>query len=139
MAAPCDGQRTRNSQGVDPFVTTLRCRAWGNFYRHAWGAKRVFARLDTYVWWTIFRWLKKRHPQTALRRLFARYGRRNPSGWRDGRHTCFTMARLTVEQFKMGWLRPPRFAEPPVEIPVRIERRTPGSARGTRKPAGESR
>lgn len=30
-------------------------RGWGNFYRHAWGAKRVFASLDHYVWWTILR------------------------------------------------------------------------------------
>ena len=28
---------------------------WGNFYRHAWGAKRVFASLDHYIWWTILR------------------------------------------------------------------------------------
>lgn len=25
-------------------------RGWGNIYRHAWGAKRVFAALDHYVW-----------------------------------------------------------------------------------------
>jgi len=85
-------------------------RGWGNYYRHAWGAKRVFARLDNYVWWTIFRWLKKRHPRVSMRRLFAQYGKRNPSGWRDGGQTCFRMASLTVGQFKMGSLRSPCFA-----------------------------
>lgn len=25
-------------------------RSWGNFYRHAWGAKRVFTAIDHYVW-----------------------------------------------------------------------------------------
>lgn len=24
--------------------------SWGNFYRHAWGAKRVFTAIDHYVW-----------------------------------------------------------------------------------------
>ena len=23
---------------------------WANFYRHAWGAKKVFATMDWYVW-----------------------------------------------------------------------------------------
>ena len=43
-------------------------RGWCNFYRHAWGAKRVFGALDTYVWWTIFRWLQKKHHRVADRR-----------------------------------------------------------------------
>ncbi len=134
-------RRKRLGQTLEEQLRRLNplLRGWGNFYRHAWGAKRVFARLDNYVWWTIFGWLKKLHPRTAIRRLFARYGRRDPAGWRDGRQTCFTMARLTVEQFKLGWLRPPRFAEPSMESPVRSERRTPGSERGARKPTGESR
>lgn len=86
-------------------------RGWGNFYRHAWGAKRVFAHLDSYVWWIIFGWLKKRHRRLALRRLFARYGRRNPSRWGEGGHVGFKMAGLRVEQFQLGWLRPPLFAQ----------------------------
>lgn len=36
-------------------------RGWSNFYRHAWGAKKVFNFLDHYTWWTIARWLKKKH------------------------------------------------------------------------------
>lgn len=86
-------------------------RGWANFYRHAWGAKRVFAHLDSYVWWTIFRWLRKRHRRLALRRLFARYGRRNPSRWSDGEQEAFKVAGLRVEQFQLGWLRPPLFAQ----------------------------
>ncbi|HEX8112999.1 MAG TPA: group II intron maturase-specific domain-containing protein, partial [Kofleriaceae bacterium] len=39
-------------------------RGWANFYRHAWGAKQVFCANDHYVWWTILRWLRKKHPQT---------------------------------------------------------------------------
>ena len=33
---------------------------WASFYRHAWGAKRVFASHDNHVWWTILRWLRKK-------------------------------------------------------------------------------
>ncbi len=35
-------------------------RGWSNFYRHAWGAKKVLSGIDHYVWWTIYRWLKKK-------------------------------------------------------------------------------
>src|SRR5271170_6559323 len=41
-------------------------RGWGNFYLHAWGANCVFAALDHHVWWTITRWLHKKHP-SAIR------------------------------------------------------------------------
>jgi group II intron reverse transcriptase/maturase len=40
-------------------------RGWCNFYRHAWGAKKVFAGLDYYVWWAVLRWLQKKHPQRS--------------------------------------------------------------------------
>jgi hypothetical protein len=43
-------------------------RGWCNFYRHAWGAKHVFSAIDHYVWWTIFRWLKKKHRAPRPRR-----------------------------------------------------------------------
>ena len=35
---------------------------WASFYRHAWGAKRVFAFTDNHVWWTILRWLHRSIP-----------------------------------------------------------------------------
>jgi RNA-directed DNA polymerase len=61
---------------------------WAAFYRHAWGAKRVFALNDNHVWWTILRWLHKRHPKTPMRELAKRYGWHKPRGralrWRDG-------------------------------------------------------
>jgi hypothetical protein len=52
------------------------------------GAKRVLAFNDTHVWWTILRWLHKRHPKTPMRELTKRYGWHKPRGralrWRDG-------------------------------------------------------
>jgi group II intron reverse transcriptase/maturase len=118
-------------------------RGFGYFYRHAWGAKRVFASIDHYVWWTIFRWLRKKHPKVALKVLFRKYARRKPgrrmAHWHDGNAAPFVVSRIRVEPFRMCWLRPPAFVSTPAESPVRIERRTPGSARGAQKPSGASR
>jgi hypothetical protein len=117
-------------------------RGWGNFYRHAWGAKHVFNSLDHYVWWTIARWLKKKHRPTSLKALGKRYGWRKPGGrslrWRDGEEYLFEASTLTVEHFKLGWLDPPHFAQTSAESPVHNERCTPGSVRGARKPLSAS-
>jgi hypothetical protein len=63
-------------------------RGWSNFYRHAWGAKRVFVALDHHLWWTIYRWLKEKHHHVGMRKIYARYAWRKPGGrmwrWRDG-------------------------------------------------------
>lgn len=89
-------------------------RGWGFFYRHAWGAKRVFASIDHYAWHTILRWLRKKHRRVPLRVIFARYGLRRPrlrsKNWGAEGFFLFHMARISVCQFKFGWLRPPRFA-----------------------------
>jgi hypothetical protein len=49
-------------------------RGRGNFYRHAWGAKRVFTALDNYVWWTIERWLHMKHPDFQMDAIASQYG-----------------------------------------------------------------
>jgi group II intron reverse transcriptase/maturase len=89
-------------------------RGWAYFYRHAWGAKRVFSAMDHYVWWTIFRWLRKKHDRVSVPGLWARYGWRRPGErmirWRDGIHSSFQMACVHVGWFKLGWLHPPHFA-----------------------------
>jgi hypothetical protein len=88
-------------------------RGWGNFYRHAAGAKKVFASLDHYVWWTILRWLRKKHYPTGVRVLFARYaGHRRPRGriiWRDGGVAPHRLAGMRTEPFKLGWMKTPDF------------------------------
>lgn len=117
-------------------------RGWSNFYRHAHRAKRVLSGLDHYVWWTIFRWLKKKHQCASARALFPRYGWRKPGGratrWRDGSVVPFQMARTRTGRFRLAWIRPPDFALTSAESPVHNERCTPGSEGGARKPAGES-
>jgi len=89
-------------------------RGWGNFYRHAWGAKRVFAALDHHVWWTILRWLKKRHPHARIRDLVKQYGwhepRRRSLRWRDGSVVPMRLATLRVEPYRLGRERGPIYA-----------------------------
>lgn len=89
-------------------------RGWCNFYRHAWGAKRVFCALDNYVWWTILRWLTKKHGHASMKALRSRYGWRKPAGravkWRDGVVTPYEAASVRVEHFKLGWQKRPDFA-----------------------------
>jgi group II intron reverse transcriptase/maturase len=82
-------------------------RGWANFYRHAWGAKKVFSGLDHHVWWTVARWLKKKH-RVSLLRLESRYGWRKVGGralrWKDGEVRLFEMSSVPVEQYKLGWI-----------------------------------
>jgi RNA-directed DNA polymerase len=89
-------------------------RGWGNFYRHAWGAKRVFAALDHHVWWTILRWLKKRHPQARIRDLAKQYGwhqsRRRSLRWRDGNVVPTPLAALRVGPYRLWNERGPNYA-----------------------------
>jgi hypothetical protein len=87
-------------------------RGWANFYRHAWGAKKVFNFLDHYVWWTIARWLRKKH-RISLKRLILQYGQRRSGGrgvqWTDGGTSPFETSTVRVEQYKLGWMREPYF------------------------------
>jgi RNA-directed DNA polymerase len=86
---------------------------WSAYYRHAWGAKQVLASLDTYVWWTIARWLRKKHRCASWAAIARRYGWRGPRGglhWRDGAVRPFVMAHRRVQPFRLCWLKAPRFA-----------------------------
>jgi RNA-directed DNA polymerase len=118
-------------------------RGWGGYYRHAWGAKQVFACLDRFLWYAVRKWIRAKHKDLGMRRIYARYGWKKPGGrmwrWRDGSVRPFELTSLRVERYSHGWSRPPSFTSTLVESPVRNESRTPGSAGGARKPAGASR
>ncbi len=89
-------------------------RGWGNFYRHAWGAKRVFASLDHYVWWTILRWLRKKHPHARVRDLVRQYGWRKPRQrslrWQEGTMVPVALSRLRVAPYRLSAERGPTYA-----------------------------
>ena len=113
-------------------------RGWSAYYRHSWGAHRVFAALDSWVWWTIRKWLLQRHRPTTAGRLYAQYGWRKPRGktvrWREDDTVPFEMVSQRVERYRHAWMTPPDFAQAEMESPVRNESRTPGSAGGARRP-----
>lgn len=111
-------------------------RGWGNYYRHAWGAKRVLNAIDYYVWSLILRWLCKKH-RRRLNYILRRYARRPAGtigGWRDGNVELFCIRSIKVMRFQHWWLKTPDFASTSMESPVHSERCTPGSGRGARKP-----
>jgi len=89
-------------------------RGWCNFYRHAWGAKKVFNAIDHYVWWTILRWLKKKHRHTTMNALRTRYGWTKPGRgglrWKDGDARPFESTSIRVQPFNRSCLKPPAFA-----------------------------
>lgn len=113
-------------------------RGWCNFYRYSWGAKRVFGTLDYYIWWTIYRWLKKKHHRAGAGALIKQYGRRargrRTVRWGEGSTITFVLSRTKVRTFNPSWLVPPSFVpSTSSESPVHNERCTPGSVRGARK------
>ena len=91
-----------------------RIRGWAYFFRYACGAKDVFRNIDNYVWWTIFRWLKKKHPNTSMKRLFAKYTWSKPGGkaarWKDGNQKVFETSTIPVKPYRLQWQRPPEYA-----------------------------
>lgn len=94
-------------------------RGWAYFYRHCYGAKRVFSALDWYTGDRIWRWLRKKHPRTRARMLLARYKRCSSwSGrkvWSETGIEQFIAASLTVERFRFAWMSLPDFATIPGE------------------------
>src|SRR5260370_40159819 len=88
---------------------------WGNFYRHAHWSNRVFSNIDHYVWWTILRWLKKKHQHTSTRKLIAKYGYRPPCRktieWREGAISRVSLRTMPTGSFQMGRERPAHFAK----------------------------
>jgi group II intron reverse transcriptase/maturase len=115
-------------------------RGWGNFYRHAWGASVVFNAVDHYVWWTIYRWVRKKHPGVSMQQLRRRYTWTKPGGrnlhWGDGTTTVVELVRVRVGRFMEYSKDPIYLARTSAESPVHNERCTPGSVGGARKPAG---
>jgi len=114
-------------------------RGWAYFYRHATGAKHVFSEIDDFVWHTIFRWLRKKHPKTSYGKLYIKYGARTlprrSIKWQDNINP-FELSSVRVSRYRSYWDTQPNFVSTLMESPVRIERRTPGLEEGNPKTAG---
>jgi len=90
-------------------------RGWANFYRYAHDANRVFSRIDWWVWHVIERWLRKKHRHKNATFILKRYGRftpgRSTNEWADGDVVRFRMVTVQAQQYRLGWCRPPAFAQ----------------------------
>ncbi len=109
-------RRHRTGQSLHDLLRDLNwlLHGWSAFYRHAWGAKRVLCSLDYYAWWTVFRWLRKKHQHAPVKTLRALYQRKQPgirSGqWHHQGVTLFVAGRTQVGPYRLAWARPPLFA-----------------------------
>ena len=125
-------------------VLNALLRGWGYFYRHAWGASHVFSAVDHFVWWTIFRWIRKKHHGVTMKVLRKRYGWSKPGRksvkWHDGNVRLFELTSVRVGPFMARHYRArshPYSASTSMESPMHSERCTSGSGEGARKPAGD--
>jgi len=110
-------RRHRTGQSLHDLLRDLNwlLRGWSAFYRHAWGAKRVFGSLDHYVWWTVFRWLRKKHQHASVKALKTLYPPSKERGTRRGQWhhrgvTLFVTGRTPVGPYRLASARPPLFA-----------------------------
>jgi hypothetical protein len=82
------------------------------------------------------------HPRTGMDVIASQYGwhvpRQKTLRWRDGDTAPVPLAAIRVVRYWQGTDPGPHYASTSTESPVRNERRTPGSARGIRKPSGRN-
>lgn len=110
-------RRNRTGQSLHDLLRDLNwlLRGWSAFYRHAWGAKRVFCSLDYYAWWSVFRWLRKKHQHASVKALKALYPPSKERGVRRGQWhhrgvTLFVTGRTRVGPYRLASARRPLFA-----------------------------
>lgn len=109
-------RRNRTRQSLHDLLRDLNwlLRGWSAFYRHAWGAKRVFCSLDYYAWWTVFRWLRKKHQHAPVKTLRALYQAQEHAirrgQWCHRGVTLFITGRVRVGPYRKGTARQPLYA-----------------------------
>lgn len=111
----CRGDRT--GQSLHDLLRDLNwlLRGWSAFYRHAWGAKRIFGSVDYYAWWTVFRWLRKKHQHASVKALKALYPPSKERGVRRGQWhhrgvTLYVTGRTRVGPYRLASASRPLFA-----------------------------
>jgi hypothetical protein len=89
-------------------------RGWGYAYRHCFRAHRVFSRIDWYVRDRIWRWLRRKYPDTGARKLCAQFlgfhHQRRQRIWQDGKQEQLLVDTIHVGRFRLAWLRTPDYA-----------------------------
>ena len=89
-------------------------RGWGYFYRYCVGSKRILTGIDWYVSDRLWRWMRKKHKEAGAKEIrgYLQQSRVRPGRkvWREGKEEQFILAYLTVQRFRLGWMRQPDYA-----------------------------
>ena len=89
-------------------------RGWGYFYRYCVGSKRILTGIDWYVSDRLWRWMRKKHKEAGAKEImgYLQQSRFRPGRkvWREGKEEQFILAYLTVQRFRLGWMRQPDYA-----------------------------
>jgi hypothetical protein len=114
--------------------TQQTVRGWGHFFRYCMGARRIFYGIDWCVRDRLWRWMRKKHPYARVREIM-QYLQRKPNRrgrkvWREGKEEQFMASCLTVQRFRLWWMRQPDYAMISGESGVHNERCMPRSERG---------
>jgi RNA-directed DNA polymerase len=91
-------------------------RGWSNYFRYD-ASKRTLAYVDSFAWWRVFRWLRKKHPERTWKYLRKRYcgGR-----WtiQDEGVELFRPSKVKVERYRyrgtrilLPWMAPDELGE----------------------------
>ena len=112
-------QWTTRKMTTRPLAWILRklnplLRGYGYFYRHCTGAKRILGSIDWYVRRRLLRWMRKKHSTAGARQIMRSLRRSmvHPGCkvWQDGRGEQFVMGYISVQRFRLGWMRRPDYA-----------------------------
>ena len=137
-------KRGSTQKSFQEVIDTLNplLRGWGYFYRHCYGAKDVFYKLDYYAWDRLRRWLRKKYPKSPCRAVQCRYlrriGDRPRLRWVDKRPLVL-LGDISVGRHNLVKLKYPDYALAASESPVHNERCTPGSGTGVRETTAGNR
>jgi RNA-directed DNA polymerase len=110
-------RRSSTGQSLKTLLRELNwlIRGWSSFYCHAWGAKRVLCSIDHYSWWSVYRWVCKKHPKVSVKRIRSLYPIPRNQGirrkqWHHDGVTLFVAGKTPVGPFRRISIRPPLFA-----------------------------
>ena len=75
---------------------------WGMYYRHC-ASKTTFHKIDHELWWKLYRWAKRRHPQKGSKWVYRRYFGKGKgiTAFRDKERNkgMYTMSKIPVRRF----------------------------------------
>ena len=112
-------RRSRTGESLHDLLRDLNwlLRGWSAFYRHAWGAERIFCSVDYYAWWTVFRWLRKKYQGAPVKALKALYPPSKQRGIRRGQWhhrgvTLFVTGKTPRRTLPAGFCPPASLRDP---------------------------